>query len=645
MKKVARRYDIKKLVYELGNNKVDALELLREAISNAKDHQAQNLYVRAKRDNQGRVSLLLIDDGHGLSEPRWEAFWGAAASSKVEGERSIGYKGFGTKLYFHCARLSVASRASTREPWHLVSVDRPSEDDRQNFDMVELPDSHELAKGLRETGVAQKTATAILIEDLQFTDKERLLSYERIISYCDWFTVLGDVRSGLFNSRLDFHQAIQQGGRALDGLRTSEVPLRPIQVHLQLNGAKTFSPLGVGALHNGQGFFDAWNDDGAEFRSKSPELWMFGHRFADPHPGGVSKGGQRKDDRTALRLTTTGDWVDDHGFSIVAHVEGHRRQRETYPEASGVRSQGRKGVYSFEERFGLWLCRDYVAVAQRNDLLKRAIMEAETRGLDQDFKTLRNWKVFVNHQAFLPIANRGDVSNFAEYESRLFEALVDLLRRAFKQHDFVDWIHKLQAARRERERDNEKAFMDDRQRKVIDWVKAKTKESVDPIDVPMRPRDPEESLRIPVPSNEQELFYLYAQLSARFEVPIFILEYQTREGVDAIGRVRTRGLLGSDAGYARVEFKFEVESGYPIGHYFDSIDVIICWRVGKIGAISEDGAISMEGQLRRRDKPVLDPPFDTHEIVYEQVGGAERAIPVLQVSALFGDKKATKGKR
>ena len=639
MKQIHRKHNAKHLVHELGNNKVDVLELLREALSNAKDHEAKNLFMRVRRDNRGRVSVLFMDDGHGLTHERWEAFWGTATSIKLEGSRSVGYKGFGTKLFFHCARLSVVSRAAPEEDWLLVTVDQPSQDERTHYEPVILPESHELYKVLKDNALLGSTATAILIEDLHFPDNAHLLSYERIISFCDWFTILGDIRAGLFSSRKEFHRAIQQGGRALDGLHTTDVPLRPIQVHVQINGDKRFLPLGEKSLLDNKSFFGAWEDDTVEFQKKAPELWMFGHRFADSHVGAVSKGGQQKNDGTALCLTSKTDWTTEDGYAVVAHIEGHRRQRETYPEAGATnRAAGKKAVYSFDDRFGLWLCRDFIPVTQRNDLLKRAILEAGPRGLDRDFKTLRNWKIFVNHQGFQPIANRTDISNFAQHESRIFEVVRDWLKSAFKQADFQRWIEKIQSARRDRERDTEVAQMRERREEVIQWNRSRTKEVLDLSSIALSPRNPKDALHLREPKNEQEVFYLYAQLSARFEVPVFIWEYDTHEGVDAIGRVLVRGLVPSsttDGGYARIEFKRFVESGVAIGHYFDAIDVIICWEVKATGDIEEAGDRSIPGKLQERIKNVLTPQIDTYEIVYQQADGANRVIPVLELKKLF----------
>ncbi|WP_404364850.1 hypothetical protein ACIHQR_31720 [Corallococcus coralloides] len=47
---IKRKIDAKNLQRELAENKVDALELIREALSNAKDHGATQIWIRTSND-------------------------------------------------------------------------------------------------------------------------------------------------------------------------------------------------------------------------------------------------------------------------------------------------------------------------------------------------------------------------------------------------------------------------------------------------------------------------------------------------------------------------------------------------------------------------------------------------------------------
>lgn len=116
-------------------------------------------------------------------------------------------------------------------------------------------------------------------------------------------------------------------------------------------------------------------------------------------------------------------------------------------------------------------------------------------------------------------------------------------------------------------------------------------------------------------------------------MPIHIIEYDASEGVDAIGMLRAPALISERRAHIRVELKLEVVAGNPIHHFFDAIDVIICWSVGRRGDIYEESSATL-GRLDKRTKSVLSPPIDTYEITYA-AEGKSRTIPILEISALF----------
>lgn len=626
---IKRNFDIRNLVRELSENKVNALEIIREAISNAKDHGARRIWFKSQKDQRNEVTVVIADDGEGMDQRRLEAFWGVGASAKATAQQSIGYKGHGTKLFFDCRRLSVATRTSASEPWRLTVLEMPHERAEVEVPELPLPPDHMLKREIDEIGLAGGAGTVILIEQVRFEERLELLDRSKIESYCDWFTAVGDIRSGLFAHRIEFHRAIAARDPILDGLRLHEGEIRPIEVQLRVNGEKGYHPIGLGPSARDKNFLVAWSDDVKEHKG-NPGLLAYGHRFADEFQSAGA--GRMRDDKSALRLTTPATWITEDGIAIVARVEGHRRQLETYGEAKW---QGHQGVYGFEERFGLWLCRDFIPITQRNDLLRKALDEASGQRLRFELNNLRNWKVFVNHQSFRLTANRNDVSNQAILEAKVVDALVTVLRDALKNKSFQEWVERLKKATFERRKERELKQMTDRLDEVQQWIEARTKkDGIDPMDVTGLPELGDNySLLLKAPRSEQELFYVYGLLAGRFEMPIHVIEYDASEGVDAIGKLREPKLLGDRRPFVRVEFKLEVAADNPIHHFFDAIDVIICWSVGKRGDIYEESSYGA-GKLDRRAKPVLSPPIDTHEITYDD-GGKTRTIPVLEISALF----------
>ncbi|HYO66022.1 MAG TPA: ATP-binding protein [Archangium sp.] len=629
--KVKRIHDHRNLVRELRENKVDALEIVREALSNAKDHGARRVWIRTWRQSTPeKPSILFTDDGEGMNNERLGAFWGVGASRKATANQAIGYKGHGTKLFFASERLTVVTRCKGDPAWRICSVPRPSELEAEAeipIHPLELADPK--AKELGEFGLLKlESGTAIWVEQVLFGDADMLLRRRRLESYIDWFTVIGDLRSGLFETRLSFHEAVAQG--LLEGLGTQEVSLRPLRVDLRVNGETSYSHL----YERDKELLAAWGKDVQQFAQR-PDVRVFGHRFADVNESsGANKRGAR-DDLTALRLTTPNNWMLEDGYGIIARVEGNRRQREVYIEA---RWQNHQGLYGFEERFGLWLCRDFIPVVRKNELLEKALIQASPDGLGYDLGNLRNWQVFVNHQRFLPTANRGDISNFAEHEPKLLIHLSEWLREKLKEESFRDWIDRLRSARHAGLRDREVQQMDRRREDVRSWLdKPKKGDVLDPSDVAgLTALDPDESIPMKAPRSEQELFYLYGLLSGRYRMPLHVLEYNARLGVDAIASVAhdAQRLFVPKAALARVEFKFEVSAGNSLDHFFKAIDAVVCWKVGKPGKLFEQTAGETTGLLQKRKQPVLTPALDTYEIEYEE-DDKKRVIPVLEVSALF----------
>lgn len=635
--KILRNFDIRNLVRELSENKVSALEILREAISNAKDHNAQRIWIKTRKDQRNEVTLLIADDGDGMEDRQLAAFWGVGASEKPAAQQSIGYKGHGTKLYFDCRRLSVATRSRPDHDWILSSLEMPHEADGAEVEQHPLPDTHPLRRELDEIDLAK--GTLILIEELRFEERADLLDRTKIESYCNWFTAVGDIRAGLFATRLDFHRAVASRDAVLESLRQHEGALRPIEVRLRINGERSYFPIGQGPTQRDRDFLKAWPDDVRE-HAGSPGLLAYGHRFADEHRSVGA--GRMRDDTCSLTLTNPATWIIDDGIAVVIRLEGHRRQLDTYLEA---RWQNHPGVYSFEERFGLWLCRDFIPITQRNDLLRRALDEASGQRLRFELGNLRNWQVFVNHQSFRPTANRNDVANKGPLEAKIIDGLVGLLRDALKHKEFMAWVERMRKATFERRKERELKQMNDRLEDVQRWIETKTKDdAIDPIDVNGLPElEDGYSQLLKAPRSEQELFYVYGLLAGRFEMPIHVIEYDASEGVDAIAKLRVPKLVSGRLPLVRVEFKLEVSAGSPIHHFFDAIDVIICWSVGKRGDIYEESSFGA-GKLLRREKSTLSPPIDTHEITYED-GDSVRTIPVVELSALFAKPKARKPSR
>jgi hypothetical protein len=645
MATINRRVDHRNLVRELANNKVDALELLREALSNARDHKASNVWVRTIRGAPPTldVDVFIANDGEGMSDTQLEAFWGVSSSVKPPSSLPIGYKGHGTKLYFASRRLSVASRREDEPEWNLTTLEAPLDSSFVSVEQTSLLPGHPLERELAATGLLKRSGVAILVEGCQFRDTERFLERRAIESYCDWFTVIGDIRSGLFKTRSEFHEAVSSN-IDLGRLRVHEAALVPMTVHLRINGEPKYSYLGFAPNKPASQFLLPWKDDVQKWEKTNPGMAAFGHRFADHHE--AERGARRvRDDLTALCLTTADDFMDESPYAVVMRVEGQRRQLQGYPEGS---RQPVGGEYEFDERFGLWLCKDFVPVVLRNDLLQQALLRATEKlkkRLRFDLSRTRFWQVFVNHQALVLTANRNGMANTREHEEKIVNIVSERIAEALKEDSFREWIENLQQAvvhgRRSKEIDAMNGRVDD----ITQWFK-RDKNDIEPTKADgLEVLADDASLRLPKPANGQEVFHLYTLLSGRYKVPLRVMEYDTRLGVDAIAQVSDRRLFDSPRAYARVEFKYLVQGNRALGHFFEAIDAIICWSVPSSGDLPEAGDNPLTGTLQKRTKPRLPSKLDAYEVVYTDSKGTNKVLPVIVLDRLFAHSRRSSSRK
>lgn len=106
---------------EIASDFEDPLEVIREALSNSYDANATQVDIKIMQDDEGRNTLIIKDDGHGMNEKDLSSFFDLGNSKK---DGAIGYKGHGTKIYYKSDKLHVETvKKGTRiesvmdQPW------------------------------------------------------------------------------------------------------------------------------------------------------------------------------------------------------------------------------------------------------------------------------------------------------------------------------------------------------------------------------------------------------------------------------------------------------------------------------------------------------------------------------------------------
>ena len=165
-------------------------DAVREAISNAIDAGAKNIYISASEDLKrpgGELILEIADDGEGMTEDDLRKFFNLGDSTRVDdkGTRTrsyIGEKGHGTKTYFNSREMEVFTKAAGGDKLYAIMCD-PLENLLQNKDPM-----YEYEKN---PSMDIKRGTKVVIRGFNQNVK-RDFSHNLLKDRIQWFTAFAD---------------------------------------------------------------------------------------------------------------------------------------------------------------------------------------------------------------------------------------------------------------------------------------------------------------------------------------------------------------------------------------------------------------------------------------------------------------------
>lgn len=176
---------------EIASDFEDPLEVIREALSNSYDANATWVDIEIKQDDEGRNTLSIEDDGHGMDEDDLESFFDLGNSNKEDG---IGYKGHGTKIYYKSDEIRVQT---VKDGTKITSVmDEPWE---------KLNDGQLPTYSIDTEETDEDSGTLIEVHGFragQGFDPQKL-TYNKIEHYIKWKTIGG---STAWHFSDDFHE-------------------------------------------------------------------------------------------------------------------------------------------------------------------------------------------------------------------------------------------------------------------------------------------------------------------------------------------------------------------------------------------------------------------------------------------------------
>ncbi len=178
--------DDARLFLQVIRERRDALEVLREALSNSHDAGATRVTIVVKGASAKLVDVEIHDNGRGIRPSEFRFFFGLGFGNKTS-SLSIGNKGLGTKLFFNSDRVEVTTRLATGGAYRAL-LEHP---------LVEL--EHGRVPKYRVTHTDRlpsrfKHGASILIGGLRANARSPSLSGENIANYLRWYTVAGSCR-------------------------------------------------------------------------------------------------------------------------------------------------------------------------------------------------------------------------------------------------------------------------------------------------------------------------------------------------------------------------------------------------------------------------------------------------------------------
>jgi hypothetical protein len=541
--------------FEIVNDFGDPLELLREGISNAIDAKAtwvKITFTVEEIEGAKRLVILMEDNGHGMTKDVLSKdFWGLGYSTSRERKDAIGEKGHGAKIYLRSEKVTVRTQ---NENEAFCSI---CENPLRNLSQKKLhePKLQQIEKFIPSTGTE--------IRIVGYNDNQRTKFVQNIVrDYLLWFTKVGSIERVF-----DIHD------------------FKDFKIHLK-----------------------CLDED-------KHELIEFGHPFPDDNSDinrlFEEKGASAADWYVKRRLWTKQRLADhpEVTFDAVISVEGDEIKRQYNPMIRD-RSRADTGRYRTGDRYGIWLCKDYIPITRVNEWIT---------GFGSGSNAYVLLHGFINCQSLKLTANRGDIANT---DPKILDELKTTVQKLINEVDNelnTNGVYTLRGWQEEhRTLQQEKTEF---QRRINGLKKRRTARL-------------DQQLLVE-PNNESELFGVFTTIySLHPELFEFEpLDYNTTKGVDIIARNKSANLI-TEGEHSYIELKYLLQAK-KFNHAFDYLRWIICWDFDKTVAVGSE-LTGIEDTDVRRLQTALDD--NGHPIYFLDNQRRANKIQVIRLKELLKNK-------
>jgi hypothetical protein len=483
---------------EIAGDFSNPLDIVREAISNSFDAKATEvsiLFSVVSEYGRRKLQIIIRDNGHGMDYKGLKSFFDLGNSLRREQKTNdtslIGEKGHGTKIYFNSECVSVMTGESGTK--YQATMENP------------LGLLYEGEVPTVQVEEFSEEFTGTLIEIIGYNNNERdVFNHERLKDYIYWFTKYGSYEREIYGETIHDH------------------------VNLYLQGVD----------------------------KDEPELLKFGHKFP--------KESASLDKLFEQHLADAPDyyvkkWIYSGGlrkfpdikFQAVFYVEGNKAKRTINNMIRRSGYTAPEGAYTVQERYGIWLTKDFIPVQRKNEWIT-------SRGSEYT-----KFHAFFNCQDLRLTANRGSIDNTpGDILEEIKFTIKDIYEKISDSDDWGNLVYlEEQSQAYQSERKEEKDY--ERRKSFIKSTKvAKHK------DILLRE-----------PRQEHGVFAIYHAIDILESdlFPFEIIDYDTHAGIDVLARLKNSGVDLERSSLRYVEFKHFLKENF--NHSFRRLYGIVCWKI------------------------------------------------------------------
>ena len=509
---------------EIATDFGNRLDLVREAISNSFDANATKIWIDfsvIQEHGESVLKIVLRDNGEGMDEQGLQSFFDLGNSLRRGDSGKIGQKGHGTKIFFNSQKVVVETiNGGVRR---IAEMDKP---------MIKLRDRQIPKVKVSTSPEVGDHGTTVTILGYNNNRREKF-THHNIRDYIKWFTRAGSIQ-WVFNSNSE----------------------NGVQIYLR----------GLGLDQDDFEEFDARHDFGEVTQNMEQLLEWYEYKAPDYYCRRIVRKGQLRR-HPEIR------------YQAVFSIEGSRVKYAYNPmlRRQGYQHPDIDNGYKIQDRYGLWLCKDFIPIQRKNEWLPTQKTE------------WTRLHAFINCQAFQLTANRGSIENTP---SEILEDLNHVVETIYKQIEESDDWHHLEWLEREASayRTVEKEKSD------FDWRKKRLNRANIAV---------YKDFTLIEPQRESGVFAIFLQLSmlAPDLFPFQVLDYDTHQGIDVIVKGDNTTPI-TDAKLFYVEFKYQLERSF--NHSFENLHSVVCWDT----QIKQDGTVDSLDGAEKRTMKIVQPKDD-----------------------------------